>query len=323
MLLSGRLPALADLVERWLLAGVVAAALLGLTFSTPAVSAGAHGGITTALVVLVLSTGVTLAPAAWRGLRPALPRITASVLVAAAVLPVLAWTVGLLLPNPVLRHGVLAAGVAPAEVASVALVAIAGGRAAVTVMIVAGSVLLAVLSAGAVLSLLGPAASFNLAGLLVQLLLIVALPLLAGSLLRTLLGDRPAPLAIARLLGVMALLTLLWQVSGQIQLTAAYAQATGVLALFLTGSIALGSLLGVGRPRPEKVALALPVGMRDFAIAAGIATTAYGPAAAAPLAGYGVLVLLYGTTHARFAAQPTRTSGEQTTPCTYPTPTGQ
>ncbi len=151
-------------------------------------------------------------------------------------------------------------------------------------VIVAGSVLVAVGSAGAVLSLLGPAASFALGGLLVQLLLIVGLPLLAGSLLRTLVGERSAPLAMGRLLGVLALLALLWQVSGQIQLTVAYAQATGVLALFLAGSIALGRLLVIGRPRSQKVALALPVGMRDFAIAAGIATTAYGPAAAAPLA---------------------------------------
>lgn len=177
MLLTVRLPALADLVERWLLAGVAAAALLGIAFRAPAVSAGAHGGITTALVVLVLSTGVALAPAAWRDLRPALPRVATSVLVSAAVLPVLAWAVGLLLSDPVLRHGVLAAGVAPAEVASVALVAMTGGRAAVTVVIVAGSVLVAVGSAGAVLSLLGPAASFDLGGLLVQLLLIVGLPL--------------------------------------------------------------------------------------------------------------------------------------------------
>jgi hypothetical protein len=35
--------------------------------------------------------------------------------------------------------------------------------------------------------------------------------------------------------------------------------------------------------------------MRDFAVAAGIATAAFGPAAAAPLGAYGVLVLLAGS----------------------------
>ena len=35
--------------------------------------------------------------------------------------------------------------------------------------------------------------------------------------------------------------------------------------------------------------------MRDFAIAAGLAATAFGPAAAAPLGLYGVLVLIWGS----------------------------
>jgi hypothetical protein len=39
--------------------------------------------------------------------------------------------------------------------------------------------------------------------------------------------------------------------------------------------------------------------MRDFAIAAGIATAAFGPAAAAPLGIYGILVLLFGAAVAR------------------------
>jgi hypothetical protein len=39
----------------------------------------------------------------------------------------------------------------------------------------------------------------------------------------------------------------------------------------------------------------LPVALRDFAVAAGIAAAAFGPAAAAPLGAYGVLVLLAGS----------------------------
>jgi hypothetical protein len=35
--------------------------------------------------------------------------------------------------------------------------------------------------------------------------------------------------------------------------------------------------------------------MRDFAIAAGIAATAFGPAAAAPLGLYGIVALVWGT----------------------------
>jgi hypothetical protein len=40
--------------------------------------------------------------------------------------------------------------------------------------------------------------------------------------------------------------------------------------------------------------------MRDFAIAAGLADAAFGPAAAAPLGLYGILVLAWGTAAAGF-----------------------
>jgi hypothetical protein len=42
-------------------------------------------------------------------------------------------------------------------------------------------------------------------------------------------------------------------------------------------------------------ALLLTTLMRDFAIAAGLAAAAFGPAAAAPLGLYGILVLVWGT----------------------------
>ena len=59
----------------------------------------------------------------------------------------------------------------------------------------------------------------------------------------------------------------------------------------------------IGLPRPGATAVVLPVAMRDFAVAAGIATAAFGPAAAAPLGAYGVLVLLLGAVLARRAGQ--------------------
>jgi predicted Na+-dependent transporter len=44
----------------------------------------------------------------------------------------------------------------------------------------------------------------------------------------------------------------------------------------------------------------LTISMRDFAIAAGLADAAFGPAAAAPLGLYGILVLAWGTAAAGF-----------------------
>jgi hypothetical protein len=61
-------------------------------------------------------------------------------------------------------------------------------------------------------------------------------------------------------------------------------------------------------------ALLLTTSMRDFAIAAGLASAAFGPAAAAPLGLYGILVLVWGTAVAgvlrqRGAAVSTRAGG--------------
>jgi predicted Na+-dependent transporter len=50
----------------------------------------------------------------------------------------------------------------------------------------------------------------------------------------------------------------------------------------------------------------LTTSMRDFAIAAGLAAAAFGPAAAAPLGLYGVLVMVWGTAAAgRLRSAPT------------------
>jgi hypothetical protein len=54
-------------------------------------------------------------------------------------------------------------------------------------------------------------------------------------------------------------------------------------------------VLALRAPAGQATAVLLPVAMRDFAVAAGIAAAAFGPAAAAPLGAYGVLVLLAGS----------------------------
>jgi hypothetical protein len=48
----------------------------------------------------------------------------------------------------------------------------------------------------------------------------------------------------------------------------------------------------------------LTTAMRDFAVAAGIAASAFGAAAAAPLGIYGLLVLLFGSAAAYTAQRP-------------------
>jgi BASS family bile acid:Na+ symporter len=209
-------------------------------------------------------------------------------------LPALAWAASLVIGDPTLRSGMQAAGVAPAEVATVALCAIAGGEAAVCAVILMASTVITVLTAGPILSVLGAPVTVSAAGLLSNLAVVIALPLAAGIALR---AARPAVPRLepgARLATVLALLVLLWQVASQIRLDSAYTKVIIALVLYIAGSAVLGWVLSARLPRGRATAVLLPVSMRDFAVAAGIAAVAFGPAAAAPLGAYGVLVLLTG-----------------------------
>lgn len=227
--------------------------------------------------------------------RTASRRLALVLTVSTVTLPVLAWLASRVVADPVLRGGVLAAGVAPTEVASVALTGLAGGEAALAAGLLVASTVLTVLLAGPILSVLGAHSSASQLGLLSTLALVVALPLAAGSAMRTIdpLSGREQPLA--RVLGTVSLLVLLWEVASQLRLRASDTRVVIALLLYLAGGAVLGWLLAIRVPSRRRTAIVLPTAMRDFALAAGIATTAFGAAAAAPLGIYGILVLVFGT----------------------------
>ena len=99
-------------------------------------------------------------------------------------------------------------------------------------------------------------------------------------------ATRTATLTVAALVALIA---------AEVHLSARYLAIGGALVVFIAGSAGIGRLLGLGAHRPALIAVLLTTSMRDFAIAAGIAATAFGPAAAAPLGLYGILVLVWGT----------------------------
>lgn len=185
-------------------------------------------------------------------------------------------------PGP-LRDGVLSAGVAPTEVAAVALAALAGGSAALSATVLIGSTIGSVLLAGPTLNLLATTTGNSSTGsLLVSLLKVVALPLAVGITARVALPARRAPGAdtLSSAGASLAVLVLIWLVASQAHLGTAYLQAGLALLLFLAASTIIGALLARGLPPPIRTSLLLPVAMRDFAIAAGIAAQAFGPEAA-------------------------------------------
>jgi len=287
------------------LAAVLAAAAIGLAAAPPLRWLAGHQGINVALAVLVLATALTISPAALGRIAGAWRSLAVALAAGTCALPALSWAVAQIAPAGPLRDGVATVGLAPCEIASVATTAMAGGDAALSAGVLIASTLTTVVLAGPILRLEAgtPAASsaaVSPGGIIASLALVVALPLAAGIGLRARVArvarlERPAGRAA---LVTVALLVAL--IAAEVRLSAQYVAVGTALVSFCLGSAALGWVLGLRSGRPARTALLLTTSMRDFAIAAGLATAAFGPAAAAPLGLYGVVVLVWGTAAAGY-----------------------
>jgi len=304
---QARLAALAGFLDRFLLPLVLITAVLGVALPGPGRRLDANGAILITLAVLVFCTGASVTLADFRGMRGAARRMVLVLAATTVTLPVLAWLASRLVSGPAQRVGVLAAGVAPVEVASVALTGLAGGEVATAAGLLIASTLLTVLLAGPILALLGAHAATSQLGLLLTLALVVALPMVAGCALRTVDPFRGRERPLVQILGITSLLVLLWEVASELRPHGD--QAVALLA-YLAGCTALGWLLALGLPPPRRTAVILPTAMRDFAVAAGIAASAFGIAAAAPMGIYGVMVLVFGAIAVQASKRGWRTGGE-------------
>jgi predicted Na+-dependent transporter len=294
------------------LAAVLAAAVLGLTVQRPLAWLTARQGINVLLAVLVFATAVTIEPAALRRLVSAWRLLLAALVAGITVLPALSWAASRMVTAGSLRDGVMAVGLAPCEIASVATTAMAGGEAAVSAGVLIGSTVTAVLFAGPIAAIEARHASVSPGGIIANLALVVALPLAVGIAVRGWDGRVPltaGTLSTARArraasaVALFAVAALVALIAAEVHLSARYVAVAGALVVFLVCSALAGRLLGLRAPRPAAAALLLTTSMRDFAIAAGLATTAFGPAAAAPLGLYGILVLIWGTAAAGLLRQ--------------------
>lgn len=277
---------------------VAAAAAAGLAAPGPGRVVVDHGGVPAVLALLVLATGLGIAPGAVAASRRAAPRLAAAVAVGLVGLPALAWAAGRLVEAGPLREGVVALGVAPTEIAAVAITAMAGGNAAITAVALVATSVLTVGLAGPVLSLLSGGGANPPLQVLVMLVLVVGLPLAVGAgLRRTRAGA--AVHSVADPLSVVTVVLLVWLVASRAEIGPQLVPAGAAVLAFLAGSVVLGELIAAGAPGGTAHALRLSLGMRDFAVAAGAATAAFGPAAAAPAGLYGIAVLGYGALYPR------------------------
>jgi predicted Na+-dependent transporter len=294
------------------LIAVLVAAVIGLTVQRPLAWLAGHQGINVLLAILVFATAVTIDPAALRRLASGWRSLLIALAVGITVLPALSWAVSRIVGAGSLRDGVLVVGLAPCEIASVATTAMAGGEAAVSAGVLIGSTVAAVALAGPILTLEAGHGGVSPGGIIANLALVVALPLAVGLAARAC-AEVPAYHGPARLLtatrvlsttgaerlaartALAAVAALVALIAAEIRLSAEYLAVAAALLLFLLGSALVGRALGARAARPTATALLLTTSMRDFAIAAGLAAAAFGPAAAAPLGLYGVGVLIWGT----------------------------
>jgi predicted Na+-dependent transporter len=297
------------------LAAVFIAAAVGLCVQPPLAWLADHAGISILLAILVFATALTIDPADLRHLGNVWPRLIAALATGVTVLPALSWLAARLVPSGPLRDGMLTVGLAPAEIASVATTAMAGGAAALSAGILIGSTFTTVLLAAPALRLESGHAGFSAAGLIANLGLVVALPMAAGIALRALATSpsettppaatplraaltilaTPRAEAVAARVAMISVAALVALIAAEVHLSGSYLAVAAALTAFLAASAALGGLIGARADRPAASALLLTTSMRDFAIAAALAATAFGPQAAAPLGLYGILVLLWGT----------------------------
>jgi bile acid:Na+ symporter, BASS family len=246
------------------------------------------------LALLVLATALGIPAAELAALRRHAAAVTALSIAPLIVLAAAAWLLGRPFAAPT-QDGLLAVGLASSEVASVGLVALAGADATIALGVVTGSLVLSAVLGPAAIGMLATTAHHGGTGqLLARFALVVIVPLVVGVAVRTAaprLGRvDPQREGVAAVTVAVLVYAALSGADGAHGLGAALAAS----ALFLAVSAALGELWRRAQRGPAAVPGALTIAMRDFAVAAALASQAFGPSAGAVPGVYGVVMLLAG-----------------------------
>ncbi len=268
------------------------AAALGLVVPSPTLAA--HSDLLLALLVLATALGIAFAD-----LTRLREHVRAVTILSLAPLPVLvaaAWLLGRPFA-PLVRDGLLAVGLSSAEVASVGLVALAGADATIALGAVTGSLVLAALVGPLAIGWLsGSAVHVSSAHLLARFSLVVLVPLLIGVAARNraALTTRLAAVDAERE-GVAALTVAVLVYAALSGTHGAHHLGAALLAsvAFLIVCVCLAQLWRrMDGRRASAVPGAFTIAMRDFAVAAALATQAFGTAAGAVPGVYGVVMLV-------------------------------
>ena len=294
-------------VRHRLLPWVVLAVGVGL--AVPTTSGALVPVVPVLLAGQVLGVSLNLTPADFRAAARRAHLVGGALLLEWTVLPALAVLASRAIPSRELASGVVICAIAPAEITSGLMTAVAGGDAALATSIMAGSLALATILVPVWLSLaLGGSTHFNPISLVDELGLSVLVPLLAGVLLRV----RFPGLARHRhlFLDLSAACLVLVVLAGIGPARPALLSATLLPIVLLAGAVllaggALGWGLGRGLSLPHRTAAAVgfPVAIREFGVAIAVAVAVL-PRAAAVAGVYGILMVAGAGTVAAWLGRP-------------------
>jgi predicted Na+-dependent transporter len=255
------------------------------------------------LALLVLATALGISFTDLRRLRDHVAEVAALSVVPLVVLGAVAWVIGRPFA-PSVRDGLLAVGLASSEIASVGLVALAGADATIALGAVSGSLVASALIGPLVAGgLAGGSAHTNPGPLLARFALVVIVPLIVGVAARSrwprMATADPEREGVAALTVAVLVYAALSGTHGAHHLAAALVASVAFLAV----SAALAEVWRRRAGPATAVPGALAIAMRDFAVAAALATQAFGTSAGAVPGVYGVVMLVAGTVAAgRLAA---------------------
>jgi len=274
-----------------------------LAIVVPSGTVAARSDLLLALLVLATALGISFEDL--RRLRDHRVAVAFLSIVPLVVLGAAAWVLGRPFAPPI-RDGLLAVGLASSEVASVGLVALARADATIALGAVSGSLVAS--------ALIGPLAIGALAGgtthadpapLLGRFALVVIVPLIVGVAARSrwprvAVAD-PEREGVAALAVAVLIYAALSGTHGAHHLGAALLASLAFLAVS-----AAAAELWRRRAGGSVTAIpgALAIAMRDFAVAAALATQAFGTRAGAVPGVYGVAMLVAGTVAAGRLARP-------------------
>jgi predicted Na+-dependent transporter len=290
-------------IPRFLTPLALLAAALGFAIPSPALAA--RSDLLLALLVLATALGISFADLA--RLRDHVRAVVTLSLLPLPILVGAAWLLGRPFA-PLVRDGLLAVGLSSSEIAAVGLVALAGADATIALGAVTGSlVLAAVVGPVAIGWLSGSATHVSSGHLLGRFALVVLVPLLAGVTARSrpTLAKRLAT-ADAEREGLAALTVAVLVYAALSSTHGAHHLGAALLAslAFLVVSACLAELWHrTDTPRTSAIPGSFTIAMRDFAVAAALATQAFGTGAGAVPGVYGVVMLVAAAIAAsRFAS---------------------